>query len=179
MRFSRRSPRGPDIAKIPADDATHRRRNPNAAPTVFCSKRRVCGRSKHADGAPRHSAPTCRLAAEPLLLPPEVRSLRLRLPRNSSRSLQSAVAHRSSESDDSLLRDRTPRSPERASRRAALPSSGASRVLRLEPMNSTSNLRCKVITGDAGYVLEDVPHLSDYIPGISVLSFTIESAGAR
>lgn len=45
-------------------------------------------------------------------------------------------------------------------------------------MNSTSDLRFKVITGDAGYVLEDVPHLSDYIAGISVLSFTIESAGA-
>lgn len=35
-------------------------------------------------------------------------------------------------------------------------------------MGSSSDSRFKVTDGDAGYVLEDVPHLSDYIAGVSV-----------
>ncbi|KAI6682264.1 hypothetical protein NL676_036145 [Syzygium grande] len=42
-------------------------------------------------------------------------------------------------------------------------------------MNSTSDLRFKVITGDAGYVLEDVPHLSDYIAGIPTYPNPLQS----
>lgn len=34
----------------------------------------------------------------------------------------------------------------------------------------------KVVTGPAGYVLEDVPHLSDYIPDLPVrLSLSLSS----
>lgn len=34
----------------------------------------------------------------------------------------------------------------------------------------------KIVTGDGGYVLEDVPHLSDYIPNLPViLSLSLKS----
>jgi hypothetical protein len=33
----------------------------------------------------------------------------------------------------------------------------------------------KVVTGPGGYVLEDVPHLSDYIPNLSVSVFLLFS----
>lgn len=32
----------------------------------------------------------------------------------------------------------------------------------------SSDSQCKVITGDGGYVLEDVPHLTDYISDLTV-----------
>lgn len=34
--------------------------------------------------------------------------------------------------------------------------------------NNIKNCEMKVVTGDAGYVLEDVPHLTDYIPNLPV-----------
>lgn len=35
-------------------------------------------------------------------------------------------------------------------------------------MTSTVNSQPKVVTGTAGYILEDVPHLTDYIPNLPV-----------
>lgn len=35
-------------------------------------------------------------------------------------------------------------------------------------MDNNISVQMKVETGDAGYVLEDVPHLSDYIPNLPV-----------
>lgn len=35
-------------------------------------------------------------------------------------------------------------------------------------MGSSPNSKPKIIRGSAGYVLEDVPHLSDYIPELPV-----------
>lgn len=35
-------------------------------------------------------------------------------------------------------------------------------------MGHSGNLQLKVVNGDAGYVLEDVPHLTDYIPDLPV-----------
>ncbi|KAI9161973.1 hypothetical protein LWI28_022517 [Acer negundo] len=37
-------------------------------------------------------------------------------------------------------------------------------------MVDSDNSERKIVTGDAGYVLEDVPHLSDYIPDLPVSS---------
>ena len=34
--------------------------------------------------------------------------------------------------------------------------------------NSNGNSKPKIVTGSAGYVLEDVPHLTDYIPHLPV-----------
>ena len=34
--------------------------------------------------------------------------------------------------------------------------------------NSNSSSKPKIVTGSAGYVLEDVPHLTDYIPHLPV-----------
>lgn len=34
--------------------------------------------------------------------------------------------------------------------------------------SSESNSQMKVVHGDAGYILEDVPHLSDYVPNLPV-----------
>lgn len=42
------------------------------------------------------------------------------------------------------------------------PKVGSSRV----PMGTFGNAQPKIVTGDAGYVLEDVPHLADYIPDL-------------
>lgn len=42
-------------------------------------------------------------------------------------------------------------------------------------MDSSNDSRFKVIKGDAGYVLEDVPHLSDYIAGISTYPNPLQS----
>lgn len=40
-------------------------------------------------------------------------------------------------------------------------------------MGHSGNLQLKVVNGDAGYVLEDVPHLTDYIPDLPVrISFS-------
>lgn len=36
--------------------------------------------------------------------------------------------------------------------------------------NNDISTQMKVETGDAGYVLEDVPHLTDYIPNLPVTS---------
>ena len=36
-------------------------------------------------------------------------------------------------------------------------------------MGATNNSQPKIVTGEAGYVLEDVPHLSDYIPDLPVI----------
>lgn len=41
-------------------------------------------------------------------------------------------------------------------------------IVAMESSNNASTT--KVITGDAGYVLEDVPHLTDYIQGLPVFS---------
>ena len=38
----------------------------------------------------------------------------------------------------------------------------------LAPMGTFGNAQPKIVTGDAGYVLEDVPHLADYIPDLPV-----------
>lgn len=35
-------------------------------------------------------------------------------------------------------------------------------------MGSNGNHKAKIVTGQAGYVLQDVPHLSDYIPDLPV-----------
>jgi hypothetical protein len=35
-------------------------------------------------------------------------------------------------------------------------------------MGSSPNSKPKIVRGAAGYVLEDVPHLSDYIPDLPV-----------
>lgn len=35
-------------------------------------------------------------------------------------------------------------------------------------MEASNGFKRKVVTGSAGYVLEDVPHLSDYIPDLPV-----------
>jgi hypothetical protein len=35
-------------------------------------------------------------------------------------------------------------------------------------MEASNGCKKKVVTGSAGYVLEDVPHLSDYIPDLHV-----------
>lgn len=35
-------------------------------------------------------------------------------------------------------------------------------------MGSQNNYQMKVATGEFGYVLEDVPHLTDYIPDLTV-----------
>lgn len=37
--------------------------------------------------------------------------------------------------------------------------------------SSNSDYKAKVVSGDAGYVLEDVPHFSDYIPDLPVRSY--------
>lgn len=37
-------------------------------------------------------------------------------------------------------------------------------------MTGSENSERKIVTGEAGYVLEDVPHLSDYIPDLPVRS---------
>lgn len=34
--------------------------------------------------------------------------------------------------------------------------------------NANGNSKPKIVNGDYGYVLEDVPHLTDYIPGLPV-----------
>jgi 6-phosphofructokinase 1 len=34
--------------------------------------------------------------------------------------------------------------------------------------SSESTTQMKVVHGDAGYILEDVPHLSDYVPNLPV-----------
>lgn len=36
----------------------------------------------------------------------------------------------------------------------------------------SGNSQPKIVTGEAGYVLEDVPHLIDYIPELPVLSLS-------
>lgn len=38
--------------------------------------------------------------------------------------------------------------------------------------SSDNDSEMKVSTGDAGYILEDVPHLTDYIPDLPVLSLS-------
>lgn len=35
-------------------------------------------------------------------------------------------------------------------------------------MEASNGYKRKIVTGSAGYVLEDVPHLSDYIPDLPV-----------
>jgi 6-phosphofructokinase 1 len=35
-------------------------------------------------------------------------------------------------------------------------------------MGCSENSQLKIVNGDAGYVLEDVPHLTDYIPDLPV-----------
>lgn len=40
--------------------------------------------------------------------------------------------------------------------------------LKLATMGLESNSMPKIVTGDFGYTLEDVPHLSDYIPDLPV-----------
>lgn len=35
-------------------------------------------------------------------------------------------------------------------------------------MEGFNKLQPKIVTGDCGYILEDVPHLSDYIPHLPV-----------
>ena len=42
---------------------------------------------------------------------------------------------------------------------------GSSRV---PPMGTSGNTQPKIVTGENGYVLEDVPHLIDYIPDLPV-----------
>lgn len=37
-------------------------------------------------------------------------------------------------------------------------------------MGPTGNLQMKVVKGDFGYVLEDVPHLCDYLSDLPVIS---------
>lgn len=37
--------------------------------------------------------------------------------------------------------------------------------------SSESSSQMKIVNGDAGYVLEDVPHLSDYVPDLPVFLF--------
>lgn len=38
-------------------------------------------------------------------------------------------------------------------------------------MECSQNSQMKIVKGDAGYVLEDVPHLTDYIPDLPVTLF--------
>lgn len=38
-------------------------------------------------------------------------------------------------------------------------------------LSAGDTLMMKIVNGDAGYVLEDVPHLTDFIPDLPVLSF--------
>lgn len=40
-------------------------------------------------------------------------------------------------------------------------------------MGTESKYQMKVVNGDFGYVLEDVPHLTDYIPNIPVHFLTL------
>lgn len=40
-------------------------------------------------------------------------------------------------------------------------------------MEEQKNCDMKIEKGDYGYVLEDVPHLSDYIPNLNVISFFV------
>lgn len=35
-------------------------------------------------------------------------------------------------------------------------------------VNNIDSTKVKIVHGDAGYVLEDVPHMSDYIPDLPV-----------
>lgn len=37
------------------------------------------------------------------------------------------------------------------------------------------NSELKIVTGDAGYVLEDVPHLTDYLPDLPVTFFSLSN----
>lgn len=40
-------------------------------------------------------------------------------------------------------------------------------------MGTKSKYQMKMVTGDYGYVLEDVPHLTDYIPDLPILLFLL------
>lgn len=43
-------------------------------------------------------------------------------------------------------------------------------------MEERNNYNVKIETGDHGYVLEDIPHLTDYIPNLKVLSLSFSSS---
>ncbi|OAY27183.1 ATP-dependent 6-phosphofructokinase 3 isoform X1 [Manihot esculenta] len=52
---------------------------------------------------------------------------------------------------------------------SAFSSIGFSRAAMSNP-NANGNSKPKIVNGDYGYVLEDVPHLTDYIPGLPTFS---------
>ena len=43
----------------------------------------------------------------------------------------------------------------------------------VELMGTSGDAPRKIVTGDAGYVLEDVPHLTDYVADLPVLSLSL------
>lgn len=77
-------------------------------------------------------------------------------------------SHRSDSNSNHILDLRTP--PPYAA--VSIPAKTADFKLRSSNgMESAEKLDRKIVTGDEGYVLEDVPHLSDYIPDLPVSFF--------
>lgn len=55
------------------------------------------------------------------------------------------------------------------------PVSRSFRIVMATTANNIDSSKKKIVHGDAGYVLEDVPHLSDYIPDLPVRFFPTPS----
>lgn len=82
----------------------------------------------------------------------------LQKPSQNSKQLSSSVSFSSSSSSSSCSDFRSP-----------------TKAISMAAASNNGNSQRKIVTGAAGYVLEDVPHLSDYIPDLPVTCFFTSS----